>query len=164
LENVALFVEGAGLKGRLVQLFVQATEELLMNAFYNAPVDKNGSPRFAHFSKTRVASLNAGEQVEVVLAAGQDRVGVAVRDPFGSLGPSRVTRTLARCLTQRGSTGGQSGAGIGLYQVFQSVSSLIFNIAPNQRTEVIALTDLVSHRDFAVMGKSLSLFERASRN
>ncbi len=101
------------------------------------------------------------KSIDCQLLCDGKRIGVSVKDPYGSMDVSRVTLRLIRCLTRGPDAVEQKvgGAGIGLFIVLSNVSHLIVNSYPGVQTEVVALLDLHdSFRDFMSRGKSLNIF------
>ena len=145
----------------LVNAFLTVVDELVSNAFYDAPVDDQGRHLYADWSRRREVVLQPGQEIAVTFCCDGKRLGVSVVDPFGSLRPGDVQRYLAKCA--RGGTDqvnqGDGGAGLGLYQVFEGLSHFVANIEPRRRTEVIGLLDLRDrYRDFVTQAKSLNIF------
>jgi hypothetical protein len=129
---------------RKLEALETIAEELITNAFYNAPVDAQGRRRFAHLGRREDVVLLPEEAIRVTIASDSDRVAISVKDPFGSLPPATVPGYLSKCM-QRGEDqvdNKQGGAGLGLYFVYQSVSHLAVNIAPGRFTELLGFLDL----------------------
>jgi hypothetical protein len=162
LDAAERFAGRLGIPRRFAVCFVSVTDELLTNALYNAPVDRDtGQARFDGVPRTQPVHLDAGERLEVAFASDGRRVGVAVSDPFGSLSAGRVLSYLAKCFRaaedQVDSKPG--GAGLGLFQTFESVSHFAINLAPSRRTEAIGLLDVRGgYREFAARAKSFNVF------
>ncbi|RYG65777.1 hypothetical protein EON77_18135 [bacterium] len=89
------------------------------------------------------------------------RLGVAVRDPFGSLRADTVLDYLTRCF-RRGPDqidAKEGGAGLGLYFTFEALSHFVINVSPGRATEMIGLLDVSgTFKDFARRGKSFNMF------
>lgn len=146
---------------RLAAHYRDVVDEMLTNALYNAAVDAAGQARFAHVDRREEVCLEPHEAVEVKLCSGGRRLGVVVADPFGSLWPGRVLSSLARCYG-RGDAQIEykaGGAGLGLYQMLDSLSELVINIKPGVRTELLGFIEIsASYRAFAAKFKSFNLF------
>lgn len=172
LEQIEEFGTAAGLGRRLVGHFVTAAEELISNAFYNAPVGTDGRPLYSHIRRTEDVRLDSEHAITVHLASDGQRVALTVGDPFGSLKVETITSYLGKCFRseQDQIDEKEGGAGLGIYYAFASLSHFVVNIHPGRRTEVIGLMDLHSNfRSFARSGKSFNVFlaaeprERAAR-
>ena len=160
-ETTRRFLQGIGLRNRLVEQMVTVTDELVTNALYNAPLDADGRRLYASLSRTQPVVLPEGDRVEVRWMSDGRRLGIGVRDPYGSLTASTVLDYLAKCF-RKGSDQVDTkdgGAGLGLYYVFESTSQLVVNVEPGVCTEMIALLDIqVSYREFASRCKSINIF------
>ena len=162
LEQTRSFMgEEVGLRSRIVEQLATVVDELVSNAFYNAPIDADGSRPYAHLPRTEEVNLGSSENSELKMMSDGRRVGVAVSDPYGSLTASTVLDYLAKCFRKGSDQVDQKegGAGLGLYYVFESVSQFIVNVAPGQRTELIGLVDVdISYREFVARCKSINIF------
>jgi len=118
-------------------------EELMMNALYDAPTDKEGKPLFNHLPRTEDVILKPEEQGLVRFATDGMLIAISVQDPFGSLRGS----TILRYLEHNYNGGGEDinalekkgGAGRGLHQIVENSDLVVFNVEPGKRTEAIAL-------------------------
>lgn len=161
LEKIEEFATAAGLGRRLVGHFVTAAEELISNAFYNAPVDDEGRPLYSHIRRTEDVHLDAEHAITIDLASDGQRVALTVGDPFGSLKVDTITSYLGKCFRsdQDQIDEKEGGAGLGIYYAFASLSHFVVNIHPGHRTEVIGLMELHGNfRSFARSGKSFNVF------
>lgn len=153
------FASARGILKRLADAFAEATDELLTNALYDAPRKPDGEPR-CH-DRTRVVELEPGEEVEVTFGATPSRLGVAVKDPFGTLARDHVLDYLGKCFARGDDQidSKKGGAGLGLYTVFERVSHFVLNLSPGRSTEALGLIDLGhSYRHFAGKAKSFNVF------
>ena len=155
------FAREAGCHSQLAQHVAVSVDELVTNAVYNAPADRDGRPRYGHVPRNVPVELEPHEEVAVTLARDDRRVCVAARDAFGSLAPERVIEYLARCFSagedQIATRSG--GAGLGLYELFHMVNSFVLNIAPGRSTECIGLFEISrSYRAYATKAKSFNIF------
>jgi hypothetical protein len=145
----------------LVERFLTVVDELVTNAFYNAPIDAHGKRKFSGFSRSNPVELEGDQRIDVSFCCDGLRLGVSVADPFGSLQPDGALKYLARCL--HGKTAEVSreggGAGLGFYIMFDAVTHLVINVAPGARTEVLGVIDVQgTFRDFVAAGKSFNIF------
>jgi hypothetical protein len=152
-----------GCRRQLVARVETVTDELLMNALYDAPASRYGCrPLFQ--GKGRPGAGPITDQVaELHYGCDGRYFAVAVRDAYGGLRKSNILDHLERTRQEReqarvaGEEGG--GGGLGLYFILSSVSRFIANIQPGQATEVICLFDLRGGaRDYHHRVKSLSIF------
>lgn len=158
VESFALWV---GCHPLVAHAVGNATDELITNAIYNAPVDAAGQRHFAHLPRWTPVTLEAGQEVVVRCAFDGKRLCLSVRDFFGSLDPARLLGCLSRGVAMgddqvESKTG---GLGVGLYQVFNFMHHLVVNIAPGECTEMIGLLDATrSYRQYSERAKSLNVF------
>jgi hypothetical protein len=146
---------------RLTSLLLTVIDEFVTNAVYNAPIDADARHRFAHVSREVAVELEPHEAVSVQLCSDGARLGISTKDPFGSLDAERVIDYMAKCFEYGDDQvdNKPGGAGVGIYQSFCSVSSLVVNIEPRRCTEFIGIIDVRgSYKDFAAGGKSFNLF------
>lgn len=128
---------------RVASRAAHTADELLSNAVFNAPVDAEGKHPRAPLSRTEDWPLTGQDRVELSYACDGRFVALAVEDRYGSLDPLLGLAGLARHFTgQLEPRDGVGGAGIGLALACRHVDQLIFNIAPETRTEVIGLIDV----------------------
>ncbi len=122
------------------QQIAQVCEELLMNALYNAPVDKNGEFLFAEVEPKKRLDMATPRPVSLRYAVSGDRFILSVRDRFGSLDKKRVTEYLIKCVRRADQIDTKtSGAGLGLYLVANKADEYVNNIAPGMATEAVAI-------------------------
>ncbi len=166
LAHIVSTLEESGLQARFVEQLRLAADELLTNAFFNAPTDDKGERPYAatHRSEEVVLPDDRGVEVEVATVGGQ--VGLLVADGYGSLSPSTIVGYLGKCLRAGADQVDEKdgGAGLGLFYVFEAVSHFVINVAPTTRTEMIGVLDAsVRYREFASRPKSLNVFVEAPR-
>jgi hypothetical protein len=163
IREVTELAREMGCRRQLVARVETVTDELLMNALYDAPASRYGCrPLFQ--GKGRPGAGPVTDQVaELRFGCDGRYFAVAVRDSFGELRKSNILDHLQRARDEKGlpriagEEGG--GGGLGLYFILNSVSRFIANIQPGQATEVICLFDLRGGaRDYFYRAKSLSIF------
>lgn len=140
VNEIVAFTESMNLGGEKVRRIELATEELIMNALYDAPREASGTPRNAHVDRRLSVALGADETVTMRYGCDGQTFAVAVADPFGSLSKKAVTERL------RNVTGvvprpqpGVAGAGLGLVMTYSVANQLIFSVSPGRVTEVTAV-------------------------
>lgn len=162
LEAVVNYAASRGVARRLCAGLRVVADEFLTNALYNAPVDSQGARRYATWPRTRPVQLAEHEWIDMRYCCDGRRFGLSVADPFGSLALAQLQDNLARAF-RRGEDQvreGEGGAGLGFYQILDSLSHLIANIEPGARTEMIGLLDVSGgYRAFASAAKSFNIFE-----
>jgi hypothetical protein len=136
---IAKHLEKLGVANRLSTLVSQASDELIMNAIFDAPtlpdgtLMRRGADRHADFE------LNDREQVQVDIAETEEYIGICIADKFGSLKKSLVLRFLGKDYqaNEYVPRTDDPGAGLGILGIIQSGLSLLFVCKPGVRTEVM---------------------------
>lgn len=157
VAHVQRYVDRLGLPRRVGEMFSELAHELLMNALYDAPVDREGRPRHAHDRKAQVA-LRPEEAATLRVGCDGVRLAIQVTDPFGRLERRHVFDGLARGLRgQMDASGG--GAGLGWTVCLGSTVALVFDVVAGRKTEVTGLFDLdLNLREFRNQAKSIHFF------
>ena len=159
LEAIRQYVLKAGYNSRMVSLIVNATDELLMNAIFDAPKDEKGTPIHAQTPRTAAFDLDSKSQVELAIGFDGNALGITVTDEYGSLDREELFSLMSREYTgteyklrKHG-----EGAGLGLATVFRTGASLFFNCLPKQKTEVTLVFKKVDqYKDFRTQMKFVS--------
>ena len=145
IAKMSDYFKGMGIRGNLIRRCERVAEEMLMNAIYDAPVDREGKPVYNHLERNVVVTLKPEEQGTFRYACDGAFLAIAVEDPFGALDRSTILNYLERCFSE-GVTDtlpeSKGGGGNGIFQIIQSSSLVIFNVQPSTRTEVIALFNI----------------------
>jgi hypothetical protein len=163
LAALESFVRVIGLEARRFAQIVTVADELITNAFHHAPTDGMGGHPYSHVSRMDIIQAGYNRDVQLMFGRNAQRVGVAVRDCYGSLEQSPLRSHLAKAATNPTAnyrvSGGTGGAKLGLVTALRSSSQLIFDVVPGASTEVIGLVDTTgTHRQFVEGGKTLQLF------
>lgn len=138
LERMSEYLDGKGIGTRTVQLLRDAAEEMLTNAFYDAPVAAGALDHA--ISRTQDVSLPDDSACDMVYGCRDDLAVVRVRDPFGSLTRARLVEVLQRCSrtdmkVEVDETMG--GAGLGLWRIFSVASFAAISVVNNRHTEFL---------------------------
>ena len=159
LEAIRQYVLKAGFNSRMVSLIVNATDELLMNAIYDAPKDEKGAPIHAQTPRTAVFDLDLQNQVELAIGFDGGYLGITVTDLHGSLDREELLSLMSREYTgteyklrRHG-----EGAGLGLSTVFRTGASLFFHCSAKKKTAVSLIFKKVDqYKDFRAQMKFVS--------
>jgi hypothetical protein len=138
LERMTEFLDSKGVGTRTVQLLRDAAEELLTNAFYDAPVAAGALKQ--PISRTQDVSLPDDSACDMVYACRDDLAVVRVRDPFGSLSRTRLVEVLTRCARtdmQVEVDETMGGAGLGLWRIFSAASFVAIAVVNHRYTEFL---------------------------
>jgi CheY-like chemotaxis protein len=166
IRDVTDYAREVGCRRQLVARIETVTDELLMNALYDAPAQRFGCRPLFQGKGRPGAGPVTDECATLRFACDGKNFALAVRDNFGELRKSNILDHLARAKAEKGLpklTGEEGGGGgLGLYFILSSVTRFVANIQPGKATEVICLFDLRSGtRDFHYRAKSLSIFVEA---
>ena len=138
LERMSGFLEAKGVSNRTIEQLRDVAEELLTNAFYDAPVAAGALEK----PISRTDDVVLPDQLACDLAYGcrDDLAIVRVKDPFGSLTRTRLMSVLARCSrTDMGVEVDESmgGAGLGMWRVFSNSSFVAISVDAHSHTEIM---------------------------
>ncbi len=135
-ERMREYFGKQGLGERLITTVIDVAEELVMNALYDAPVEAG----FFQRARQRFEDVNLppDRACEISYGIEDETVFIRLRDPFGALSRSRLLEVLNRCSAESVQLDeSRGGAGLGLWRVFQSSSTLAITVVPQQLTEVL---------------------------
>lgn len=138
LERMSDYLESNGVSSRTIDILRNATEELMTNAFYDAPV----AARAIEGPISRTLDVELPDEFACDLAYGcrDDLAIVRVKDPFGSLSRSRLVEVLTRCAQADMSVEvdeSMGGAGLGMWRIFSNATFVAVSVAENRHTEIL---------------------------
>lgn len=138
LERMSEFFESRGVDTDTIRLLREAADELLMNAFYDAPIAAGAQRK--PIARSQDVSLPRELACDIVYGAKDDLAIVRVRDPFGVLAREPLGEFLTRF--SQASTAAQNdvraaGAGMGLGRLFSAASLVAISVVNNRSTEVL---------------------------
>jgi hypothetical protein len=145
LDYMKEYGRSMGLRSSIIKHMEVVTEELLMNAIFDAPIDDRGNRIHNHKSRTETVKLDVTQAARLEFGSDGRRIAISVTDPFGSITRDLVLKCLMRCFSSKDipEFNEQSGgAGLGLFFCYKHVDSLIINVDPLNRTEFIGLIDI----------------------
>jgi len=149
------FVGSLAMPKRIGDMFAELAHELIMNAMYGAPVDREGRPRYAA-DRRAVIVLDEQERPTLRVASDGVRLALQIRDPFGRLERRHVFEGLSRGLSGGELDRSHGGAGLGMLVCHNASTALFFDVAVNRYTEVTALFELDTNlRELRTRAKSL---------
>jgi hypothetical protein len=142
IQTVLDFAEASKLRKQVRSAIGQVSEELLMNALYDAPVDSAGRQVFAEVGpRERISSLSP-RPVSIRYAATDTLFAIAVRDRFGRLAKNTILAYIDKCLHSPDQIDRKTyGAGLGLYFVANAAATYVVNVAYGIATEVVCTFD-----------------------
>ncbi|MEN9834258.1 MAG: hypothetical protein RL011_451 [Pseudomonadota bacterium] len=165
-SQVMTYAEDYRLGQYMSKLVFGITEELMMNAIYDAPI-AGGKLHYAERPRTAPVELEASEFATLSYGCDGMIFAIGMADPFGALTREKLFQYLKKVLRRTDSSNlidtKKSGAGLGLFKILYSSHALVCNIKPKVCTEVIALIDLQHQvRDFSKMPRSVHYFEASA--
>ena len=164
-NRVMAFAEENRLGHYMAKLAFGITEELLMNAIYDAPLAA-GLHHYGELPRTASVELKPEEYSRLTYGCDGKSFAIGVADPFGALRRDKLFQYLKKVLRRGDSTNlidtKKGGAGLGLFKILYSSHALVCNVQAGKCTEVIALIDIEHQvRDFSRMARSIHYFEIA---
>ena len=155
INEVTAWAEAIGARRPIVHRLASVIDELLMNALHDAPRESR-------------PSIDVADTPRAVLrwACDDCTIAISVSDGFGALRQRDVIDHVRRARIERGRPNeaqtDDPGAGLGLYLVLANVASLIVNVDPGRRTEVVCLFDRAKQDRPAVAStvRSLHVFQQ----
>jgi CRP-like cAMP-binding protein len=143
------YFQAFGVRATVLDRVHTVTEELLMNAIYDAPIDVFGKSVYNHLPRTEKISLPTEYEGKIHYGTDGVLLGVAVEDPFGSLSKDIIMKYLESCYSGQAGVHNKEkgGAGRGLHMMIESADLTIFNVKSKSKTEVISLFNLEKRKD-----------------
>jgi hypothetical protein len=134
IGEVCAWAVAIGARTPIVHRLTSVVDELLMNALHDAPRESQPLLKL---------DLDALEKRAILRwACDDEHIAISVGDAFGALRQRDVIGHVRRARDERGRPElDEHGAGLGLYLVLANVASLIVNVDPGRRTEVVCLFD-----------------------
>lgn len=142
IEEVLEFANKAGVRAMVCNKIGSVSEELLMNALYDAPVDADGRMIFEDVKAADRVKMATPKPVSIRYAVHNGLFAVSVRDRFGRLEKGQILRFIEKCLRSGEQIDRKEyGAGLGIYLIANSATHYVVNIAPGMATEVVCTFD-----------------------
>ncbi|MCB9545828.1 MAG: hypothetical protein H6706_08180 [Myxococcales bacterium] len=163
-DRIEGLLHGLGIRGRIVDRLMDVADEMLMNAIYDAPVDRQtGSPLHAQRRRATAVQLAPADQPAFSFGSDGQKLVIAIRDPFGGLEAETVKRYIGKGLRRGDDQIDQKegGAGLGLFLMFDALNALHVSVEPGRSTEVVGVMNIRgSMKEASITPKSLNLFAR----
>lgn len=143
IDKMKAHFKAFGIRSIFLDQVHTVTEEMLMNAIYDAPMDSTGKSLYNHLPRSESVQLAA--QHAVTLRYGTDGVflAVSVCDPCGSLSKGILQTYLQKNYAgEETVAAGKGGAGKGLFMIVNGSDFVVFNVKPQKKTEVICFFQL----------------------
>lgn len=136
-ERIRAYFEKQDISPRLINTILDASEELVMNALYDAPLEAGYFERA--YQRSEDVILPDHLACEISYGVDGDTAFVCLRDPFGSLTRGRLLEVLNRCKAEGGNVDldpSRGGAGLGLWRIISGASTLAIHVIPGTLTEI----------------------------
>jgi hypothetical protein len=136
LERIQSFFSKHGLSSRGLASVAEVYEELVMNALYDAPLEAGFFSRAVPRSED--VELPCERACEISYGVERGNAFMRVRDTFGSLTRQRLVEVLHRCTSRNVELDeSRGGAGLGLWRVFKTASSVTITVVPGSVTDIL---------------------------
>ena len=138
IDRLVAYLETQGVSSRRVEVVRDVAEELLTNAFYDAPA---AAGLVEPIPRTQEVILTGPYACELAYGVRRkDLVFVRVRDPFGSFARARLVSVLRRCARPGGKVAldeKMGGAGLGLWRIFSTASFVAISVIRKTSTDIL---------------------------
>jgi hypothetical protein len=137
-ERMQEYFSKQGMSARAISTLHEVAEELVMNALYNAPTEAGYFK--APVSRTEDLKLPLERACEISYGVEDGHAFVRLRDTFGALRRERLIEVLNRCSQTAGQVEldeSRGGAGLGMWRVFSSASTLAITVIPGKLTDIL---------------------------
>lgn len=149
-----------GMKNRIMMLAANAADELLMNAMFDAPVDKDGKHIYSCLSRNTKMHFDGGHRVEMKAGILGSCLGISVVDSVGSFDSSKTMGHILRSYVDKAYVLDENiaGAGLGLSILLRSGGSLLFASERGVKTEATVFYNLTeSYVEFRDQSRFVSI-------
>src|SRR6185295_12028559 len=160
VEALNSFLTKRGVTSRLAQLAAQATDEMIMNAVFDAPVDALGRRVRKEMDRNLDFELRPEKGVDIEIACGDEYTGICVADAYGSFQRSLLMGLLKKDYAERAYVvrAEERGAGLGVHGLIQAGLSILFVCRAGRRTEVtVFFPNSKTYKDFKAGPRFLSI-------
>ena len=138
LDRMREFMAENGIAERTIEQLRDAAEELLTNAFYDAPVTAGAYDQ--PISRELDVALPDKYACDLAYGVHRELAIVRVRDPFGSLSRRRLVEVLSRCARtdmQVEVDESMGGAGLGMWRIFTAATFVAVSVVKHGHTEIL---------------------------
>ncbi len=161
-QSVTQYAQRFQIGQHTAKMIFGITEELLMNAIFDAPRAGGRDVQDEQDSKG-IVDLTQDEQALLRYGCDGEIFAVSVQDPFGALTRTKLFEYIRKVLLRRDSStlidNKKGGAGLGIFKILYSSHGLVCNVTAGKLTETIALIDIHDQlRDFSKAARSIHYF------
>jgi hypothetical protein len=141
-DKMVAHLKGLKVRTTITDRCFQVAEEMLMNAIYDAPVDKSGKSLFNHVSRKDDIVLDPDQFSKFEYCAKNNIVAISVTDPFGCLTRETLVNYLDSCYNGRACSLNdereKAGAGRGLHLIVENADLTVFQVKRGIKTRVVS--------------------------
>ena len=150
-ELVQFFKQEKELLG-IQDICLQAADEMISNAIYNAPVDAFGKRLYQKVARDVDVTLSLGKKVKIFACYTDKKVVIGCEDPFGSLDRENILTRLSQIYGKDPVSPLMSagGAGMGLKLMVEN-SANFYMFSERGKRSIVACTFLLEGRRKNVM-------------
>ena len=145
-KRIHEFFESHGVSERILTTIHDVSEELVMNALYNAPAEAGyfDRPR----SRAEDVALPADRACEISYGIEGPTAYIRVRDTFGALQRPRLMQVLNRIsgMSEVKLDESRGGAGLGMWRIFSAAMAVTVTVIPGALTDIIVAVDVKAGR------------------
>jgi len=149
LEALSIILEKKTIPKRIASSIIRATDELILNAVFDAPMDLKGKHYKHGLDRSEEFDLSRKEEVEIELISTQTFLQISVTDYFGSMDKEDFIPLLAKNFSKQEVAGDEESnradRGLGLYQILNSGLSLQIVIEEGKRTRMSLVVPWVAN-------------------
>jgi hypothetical protein len=146
IEAIQKTLTARGLHGRISTLVTQCTDELILNAIFNAARTSDGKRKHHARLRSDDFELSPKEQVSVEFAITSAYIGICVSDFFGTLHREDAIQSLQDHFQMASKSGRSepSMRGFGFHGIVQAGMNLVLVAQSGKRTDAILLLPTAS--------------------
>ncbi|MFW7380401.1 MAG: hypothetical protein ACOH5I_16435 [Oligoflexus sp.] len=150
IDAITCYLQSTGVRKTVINKVSLISDELLMNAIYDAAVYENGKAKYNHMPRTDHVDLLPEEFGKFRFAFDGVLLAISAEDPFGALSRQTIIEYIKTCFDGNyGSINrreGKGGGGMGIYQIISTADLMVVNVKKGMKTEFIAILNVLSPR------------------
>ena len=148
VDALSQSLKDKNVNGRVAELVAEAADELLMNAIFNAPMDKKGVPYRREIPRGSDFDLNSKEAVKMEFGSFANYFTVCVTDQFGTLQRKTLSASIKMNYKANEYTISKEvhthAGGLGIYDMYKKGLSFAYVVKPGIETQAWLFIPLAS--------------------
>lgn len=160
VQGIEKLLLAKGLNERSAQIVLQAVDELIMNAIFDAPMDEKGRPYRRHVERDSAFELKGKEIIETGIVLNEKTILIYVKDNFGSFSTQKAMTLIQKDYSAASykTEASTQSAGLGLHGIVASGLGLTINVDPKVSTQaMIAFPIFTSFKSMRTSFRSFAL-------